>query len=97
VHAATLDAAPLGHERGLTMPGVSATVADEIEAVRAVGGEDAAARIRHEPDETIERIVSGWPRAFDARRAFELGFRAERNFAEIVDVYVQDELQQAVA
>ncbi len=97
LHAATLDTAPLGHERCLTMPGVSATVADEIEALRAVGGDEAVALIRHEPDETIARIVGGWPRAFEARRALELGFRAERDFAEIVDVYVQDELKQAVA
>ncbi|HEX3454981.1 MAG TPA: D-erythronate dehydrogenase [Gaiellaceae bacterium] len=97
LHAATLDATPLGDDRCLTMPGVSATVADEIKAVRAVGGDDAVALIRHEPDATIARIVSGWPRAFEARRALELGFRAERNFAETVDVYVQDELQQAVA
>ncbi len=97
LHAATLDTSLLGDERCLTMPGVSATVADEIEALRHAGGDDAVALIRHEPDETIARIVAGWPRAFDARRALELGFHAERDFTEIVDVYVEDELKQAVA
>ena len=38
------------------------------------------------------RIVAGWPRRFDARRALELGFRAEADFEEIVRVYVEDEL-----
>lgn len=92
VHAAELDTAALGTRRCLTMPGVSATVADQIAALRAVAGDDAVQRIRREPDETVMRIVSGWPARFDARRAQELGFRAERSFEEIVRVYVEDEL-----
>jgi len=92
LHAAALDGKLLGERRALTMPGVSATVADEIEALRAIGGEEAVARIRREPDETIARMVAGWPRAFEARRALALGFRAESSFAEIVSVYVEDEL-----
>ena len=74
------------------MPGVSATVGEQIAALRAVAGDEAVARIRREPEETIARIVSGWPGSFDARRAHELGFRAETSFEEIVRVYVEDEL-----
>jgi nucleoside-diphosphate-sugar epimerase len=92
VHAATLDGAALGDRRALTMPGVSATVAQELEALRRVAGDEAVARVRHEPDEAIARIVSGWPRAFDARRALALGFVAEAGVDEIVRVYVEDEL-----
>src|SRR5262249_49007226 len=92
IHAATLDGASLGDERCLTMPGVSATVADEIEALRRVAGEDAVRRIRHEPDEAIACIVAGWPRAFEARRARALGFTAESGFDEIIRVYIEDEL-----
>jgi nucleoside-diphosphate-sugar epimerase len=92
LHAATLDGVRLGDRRSLTMPGVSATVADEIEALRRVGGEEAVRRIHHEPDEAIARIVAGWPRAFDARRAQALGFTAEGDFDEIVRAHVEDEL-----
>ena len=92
LHAATLDTAGLGDRRFLTMPGVSATVAEEIEALRRVAGEDAVRRVHHEPDETIARIVAGWPRAFETRRAQALGFSAEADFDEIVRVYVEDEL-----
>jgi nucleoside-diphosphate-sugar epimerase len=92
LHGATMDTAPLGLRRALTMPGLSATVAEELEALRRVGGEEAVALIRTEPDETIARIVDGWPRAFDVRRASALGFAAERSFDDIVRVYVEDEM-----
>jgi D-erythronate 2-dehydrogenase len=92
LRAATLESDRLDDRRALTMPGVSATVAEEIEALRRVGGEDAVRRIRHEPDGTIMRIVAGWPRAFDARRALALGFRADADFDAIVRAHVEDEL-----
>src|SRR4029079_11190462 len=69
VHAATIDGARLGDGRTLTMPGVTATVADEIEAPPVVADEAAVRRIPHEPDEAIARIVAFWPRAFEALRA----------------------------
>jgi nucleoside-diphosphate-sugar epimerase len=74
------------------MPGVSVTVAEQLEALRRVAGDGAVALVRREEDPTIARIVAGWPRAFDARRALALGFRAEESFDEIVRVYVEDEL-----
>jgi len=91
VHAAELDSALLGTRRCLTMPGVSATVAEQIDSLRRVGGEDKVRLIRREPDETIARIVGTWPARFDARRARELGFRAEESFDEIVRVHLEDE------
>ena len=92
VHAATLDTAALGDRRALTMPGLSATVAEQIAALREVAGEGAVRLIRREPDPTITRIVESWPRNFDARRARELGFRAETSFDEIIRIHQEDEL-----
>jgi D-erythronate 2-dehydrogenase len=92
LHAATLDTARLGDRRALTMPGLSVTVAEQIEALRALAGDRAVALIRREPDPVIARIVAGWPRAFAADRAAELGFRGESTFAEILAAHVQDEL-----
>jgi nucleoside-diphosphate-sugar epimerase len=93
VHAAKIDTGQLGTRRNLSMPGVSATVAEQIEALRKVAGEKAVKLIRREPDATIMRIVEGWPRNFDARRALALGFRADASFEEIVRIHVKDELQ----
>ena len=93
LHAASLDTAKLGSRRNLSMPGISATVGEQIEALRKVAGEKAARLIRREPDATIMRIVEGWPQNFDARRALALGFRADSSFEEIIRIHVADELQ----
>lgn len=95
LHAARLDTGTLGHRRNLSMPGISATVAEQIEALRKVAGDKVARLIRREPDPAIQRIVEGWPRNFDARRALELGFRADRSFEEIIRIHIEDELQKS--
>ena len=92
IHAAEIDLAVLGARRALTMPGLAATVAEQIEALRRVAGEKAVRLIRREPDPAIIRIVEGWPRTFDARRAQGLGFRAENSFDEIIRVHIEEEL-----
>lgn len=92
LHAATLDTARLEGRRALNLPGVSCTVADQIEALRRVGGDAAVDLIDHRPDPQIMSIVAGWPRDFDAARARTLGFEAETTFDEILSVYVEDHL-----
>lgn len=92
VHAATLDTSKIGPRRNLTMPSVSVSVGEQIDALRRIAGERAVARIRHELDPTIIRFVEGWPRRFNASRAESLGFRAEKSFDEIISIYIEDEL-----
>ena len=92
LHAAGLDTAVLGARRTLSLPGLSATVAEQIEALRRVAGDAAVALIRREPDATILGIVGGWARAFDPQRAIALGFHAESSFDEIIRVHIEDEL-----
>ncbi|MBZ8132865.1 D-erythronate dehydrogenase [Afifella sp. IM 167] len=91
LHAATMETEALGTRRSLVMPSVSATVGEEIEALREVAGEKAVALIRREPNEEIARIVSAWPRAFEAKRARDLGFEAETSFGDIVAAHIEDE------
>jgi D-erythronate 2-dehydrogenase len=92
IHAATMDSALLGNRRNVTLPGVSCTVGEQIAALRKVAGEKVVARIRREPNETIIKIVSGWPRNFEARRGRELGFVSESSFEDIIRVHIADEL-----
>ena len=91
LRGAELDSSQLGNRRTLNMPGVSATLGEEIEALRRIAGDSAVALIRREPDETIARIVAGWPEAFDAARAKALGFRAEEDFSSIIQAYMEDD------
>ena len=95
LHAARMKTEQLGNRRNLSMPGVSATVGEQIAALRRVAGDKVASLIRREPDATIMRIVEGWPRNFDARRALQLGFRADQSFEEIIRIHIEDELQKS--
>ena len=87
LHAATLETGQLGARRTLTMPGLSATVGEEIELLRRIAGDRAVNLIRDEPNETIVKIVAGWPRNFDPQRALGLGFRADPDFDSIIRIY----------
>jgi len=95
LHAARLPGEQLGTRRNLSMPGVAATVAQQIDALRKVAGEKVARFIRREPDQTIMRIVSGWPENFAATRALALGFRGDKSFEEIIRIHIEDELQRS--
>lgn len=97
VHAARIDTAKVGSRRNLTMPGLSALVSEEIEALRRIAGDRAVALIKRETDPVIERIVAGWPTQFDAQRASALGFKAEASFDEILQVHIEDELGGRIA
>ena len=97
LHAASLSREALGSQINLTMPGVSCTVGEEIEALRRIAGDKVATRIRREPDPTIARIVGGWPQRLEAKRARALGFRAETSFDEIVRAHIEDELAGNIA
>jgi D-erythronate 2-dehydrogenase len=93
IHASKIKTESLGARRNLSMPGVCATVGQQIEALRKVAGDKVTRLIRREPDPTIARIVEGWPQNFDASRARSLGFRADPSFEEIIRIHVADELQ----
>lgn len=92
LHAATLDLGAVGPRRNLSMPGLSATVAEQIEALRRVAGADAVRLIRREPDAGITAMCEGWATGFEATRARALGFAAETSFDEIIRVHIEDEL-----
>ena len=53
--------------RNLTMPGLSATVGEQIEALRRVAGDGAVDADPPRARSDDRRIVAGWPRNFDPR------------------------------
>jgi nucleoside-diphosphate-sugar epimerase len=93
LHAGTMDLEAMGPRRSLSMPGLSATVGEQIAALDRVAGKNVSARIKRVPDPTIISIVSGWPRDFEPKRALGLGFTtAEKTFDDIIRIHIEDEL-----
>jgi D-erythronate 2-dehydrogenase len=92
LHAAALPRDALGPRINLSMPGVCCTVAEQIAALKHIAGERVAGRIRPQHDELVARIVAGWPQRIEARRARELGFKAESSFEEIIRIHIDEEL-----
>lgn len=90
MQAATLGGAPLGARRALTLPGLSCTVGEQLEALARIGGAAARQRVRFVPNDTIARIVAGWPRNFNATRALQLGFQPEPSFDDIIRIHLED-------
>lgn len=91
LRAATLDTGSLGPSRALSMPGLSASIAEMIEALRRVAGQSAVDLIRHAPDPVIQAIVEPWAEACEAATARSLGFVAETSFDEIIRIYLEDD------
>ena len=93
LHAHDLPGNAFGASRSLQLPGFSVAVGEMAAAVRRAGGEEAYARIRWEPDPLIQRIISGWPAALDAPRASALGFSADTGIDEVVQAFIEDDLE----
>jgi D-erythronate 2-dehydrogenase len=91
IHAATIDLASLGWRRALNMPGISITVAEQLEALQRVAGSKILQLVRREPDAAIKNVVETWPRAFAPRRALSLGFKADASFDDIIRMHIEDE------
>jgi len=93
LRAHDLPAADFATSRSLQLPGFSVAVGEMVAAVRRAGGEQAYTRIRWEPDPLIQRIVSGWPQALAAPRAAALGFTADNGIDEVVQSFIEDDLE----
>ncbi|MBR1221154.1 SDR family oxidoreductase [Bradyrhizobium sp. U87765 SZCCT0131] len=93
LHAGTMDLKILGWRRSLSMPGLSATVGEQIAALARVAGPGVAARIRRVPDPVIIGMVASWPRDFSTERARQVGFTThEQTFDDIIRIHIEDEL-----
>jgi nucleoside-diphosphate-sugar epimerase len=90
LHALALSPREWGWHRSLNLPGLTASMHEEIAALREVAGDAVAARIRPAPDAAVQRLVSTWAARFDTSRADAMGFRADADVTSIVRAYVED-------
>lgn len=92
LHAAAMDTAPLGIDRGVNPPGLRVTVGQMLAAVAAVAGPAARALVRAEPDAAIAAIVGGWPAEFAATRARKLGFSLQEDMETLLRAFIAEDL-----
>ena len=79
-----------GSRIAMNLPGLSVRVSEMIAALRRHAGAAVAARVRLEVDDTISRIVGGWPWRFDTVRARTLGLSGPSAMDDIVAEYIAD-------
>ena len=62
------------------------------DTLREVAGDEVAGRIRWVPDARIAKIVGGWPAGIEAKRAGEMGMKADPGFEALVRAFIAEEL-----
>ena len=93
LHAAAMDTAGMGGDRGVNPPGISVTVGEMLAALEAVRP-GASALVDRRPDAAVAAIVGGWPAAFAAVRALGLGFTAHETLPEVIRAFIADGLEE---
>ncbi len=91
VKGAELDAADLGQNRCMMMPGRMWTIGQMIDAMDRIAGPEPAKLIRFEDQPEIQVIVKGW--RFDMRpeRSVKLGLEADESFEDNIRYYLEDD------
>jgi nucleoside-diphosphate-sugar epimerase len=87
-----VDGAALGDDRAVSLPSLTVTVGDMIEALKRVAGDRPLGEITVEPDPFIQAIVKTWPQDASYERATALGLPREDSLDEIVEAYIEDYL-----
>jgi nucleoside-diphosphate-sugar epimerase len=91
IHAWELPAAAWGTQRWLNLPGITASVAQMVDALRKVAGEEVAKRVVYKADARIQGIVKTWPVNFRTPRALAMGFKPDSDVESVIRDYIADE------
>ncbi|MEM9138367.1 MAG: D-erythronate dehydrogenase [Pseudomonadota bacterium] len=97
VHAAEIEAAALGQNRCLALPGRTDTIGEMIDAMTRVAGPEPASRITWEADPFIEGIVSQFRARVNPVKALRLGFKADASFEDSVRYFLEDDIDRTAA
>jgi len=91
VRAHELPAEAWGTRRVVNLPGITASVAEMIDALGRVAGAAVAKRVVWKPDARTQAIVRTWPGRFETPRALAMGFRADPDVETVIRDYIADE------
>ena len=89
IYEATM--AQLGGRLALNLPALNVTVQRMLDALEAVAGSAARARVKFVRDERIAGIVANWPHGASAARANAIGLHADASFEDIVRQYIDEQ------
>ncbi|MDO8694870.1 MAG: NAD-dependent epimerase/dehydratase family protein [Sheuella sp.] len=78
-----------GGRTALNLPALTVTVGQMLQALEEVAGHDVAKLVMLKPDESIARIVGGWPSRFDCQRTHRFGLKADASYQDIIRQYIE--------
>ncbi|KAG5652483.1 hypothetical protein H0H81_004839 [Sphagnurus paluster] len=87
----------LKHTRVVCLPGFTATVRDELQALEKVAGKEAVALVKFKDDPINRRIVSSWPPRFDNTYPLSLGFVVDEGGMEPIVRQFQKDVAAGIA
>jgi nucleoside-diphosphate-sugar epimerase len=91
VHAHDLSASAWGTNRAISLPGITFSVKQGVEALRRIAGDEAAARVVFKPIDRIQNMIKTFPARFKTPRGLEMGFTADTGIDAILKDYIASE------
>ncbi|CAF9915464.1 hypothetical protein IMSHALPRED_002613 [Imshaugia aleurites] len=76
--------------RIVNIPGVTVTIREMLDALKAVAGDEALKLVEEKRDKATEKIVLSWPTRLDISRAKALGFAEDGTLANTIKEYIDD-------
>ena len=95
VHLHELTPDDMAGNRRLLLSGIRVSMGEAAAALARVAGDRPCGKISFEIDDEIQTIVNGWPKETWSARAEALGFKPDESMDEIIQAYIEDELDAA--
>lgn len=93
IHALTLPALPLRSWHVINLPGFTVSIKQMLAELAAIKGDDILHKVKFEFDDNINNIVASWPVAIDCQQAQTLGFKADKQFSDVIQQFIDCDMQ----
>lgn len=87
IHAATTPTSEWGAHRTVTLPAVSVTIREILDAVSRARGQDVWPLVKFAPDPVVEPMFGRWPKDHPSERACAIGFTRDESIDSIIRDY----------
>lgn len=90
VLASSIPKASFTGSRIVNLPGITVSVKEMLDALHAIGGEEALRLVEEKRDDATQRIVESWPTRLDTSKARGLGFVGDGTLEYTLKEYLDD-------